>query len=207
MRARTFTTGSRLLACLGAAALALAGCSSSDEAEPEEVASVQEEGGLTFTDMWTKAVEGDMTGSFGTITNTTDEDIVVESATYEGAGLVQLHETVEKDGKMLMQEMTHDFVVPAGGSYELQPGGDHIMLMKLDGPLASGDIITITLNLRDGDPIEFTSDVRTYTGAKEEYGVHGESEEMDHDKMDQEDHEGHDMDHHDGGEDEGEDGQ
>lgn len=192
------------LACAAAAALALTGCSSDEEAEPSSAASVQEEAGLKFTDMWTKAVDDKMTGSFGTIENTTDEDIIVESADYEGAGTVQLHETVEQDGKMMMQEMTHDFVIPAGGSYELKPGGDHIMLMKLEGPLEAGDLITITLNLKSGEKVDFTSDVRTYTGAQEEYGVHGEEDmDMEEDSMDHEDMDHGDMDH----EDEGEDGQ
>lgn len=205
-------TARKLFACAAAAALALAGCSS-DEETPSSAASVQEEAGLTFTDMWTKAVDEKMTGSFGTIENTTDDDIIVESASYEGAGVVQLHETVEKDGKMMMQEMTHDFVIPAGGSYELKPGGDHIMLMKLTGPLEAGDLITITLNLKNGEKVDFTSDVRTYTGAQEEYGVHGEEDmDMDEDSMDHEDMDhgdmDDDMDHGDmDHEDEGEDGQ
>ena len=37
-------------------------------------------------------------------------------------------------GAMQMQPKADGFTVPAGGTHVLQPGGDHVMLMGLDGP-------------------------------------------------------------------------
>ena len=47
--------------------------------------------------------------------------------------------------------------VPANGRARLEPGGLHIMLMKLKRPLAVGDKVPATLVFRDAGrvPIEF----------------------------------------------------
>ncbi|HSP52928.1 MAG TPA: copper chaperone PCu(A)C, partial [Cryobacterium sp.] len=92
------------------------------------------------------------------------------------------HETVANDaGDMVMQEKPGGFVVPAGGSIELAPGGSHIMLMGLTGPLAAGDEATFTLTLDDGSSLEFSAPVKDYTGANETYK--GDTEmDMDTDK-------------------------
>lgn len=192
----------KLMAVVGSILL-VAGCGSD---EPTETASVQEGAGLTFTDMWTKATDTEMTGSFGTITNGSDEDIHVVSVATDAGEMSQLHETVMKDGSMVMQEMADGFVVPAGESYILEPGGNHLMFMKLTEELVAGDVITVTIETEGGESFDFESDVRSYTGAQEEYGVHGEDEDMDHEGHDHgDDHEGHDHEGHDHDEDQSED--
>lgn len=179
----------KTFALAGALVLGLAACGSE---EPTETESVQATDSLTFTDMWTKATDTEMTGSFGTITNESDTDIHITAVATDAAGMSQIHETVEKDGSMVMQEMADGFVIEAGESYTLEPGGNHLMFMKLSEELVPGDIINVTLTAEDGTEIEFTSDVRSYTGAKEEYGIHGEDTDMTDDHEMGDDHEGHD---------------
>jgi periplasmic copper chaperone A len=110
-----------------------------------------------------------MTGLFGTLRNTSDRDITVTGGTSPAAGKVELHETVKNDtGAMQMQPKADGFTVPAGGTHVLQPGGDHVMLMGLTGPLANGTTTTLTLVTTAGDVV-LTVPVRAFPGAEESY--------------------------------------
>ncbi|MDO5700653.1 MAG: copper chaperone PCu(A)C [Bowdeniella nasicola] len=167
-----------LLAGLTALALTLAGCSSSSEKPPAEALASAEEASavLTIDEPWVKAADGKMTAVFGTIQNTSDEDVHVIAVSSDVAGRGELHETVDKDGTMMMQEMKDGFVVKAGESKELKPGGDHLMLMDLTQAIEPGQDVTITVQIEGGEPFVFTATGRSFTGAQEEYGVHGEDE-------------------------------
>ena len=73
-----------------------------------------------------------MTGVFGTLTNTTDKEVTITGGSSPVAGMVEVHETVKNDaGVMVMQPKAGGFVIPAKGTLELKPGGNHIMLMKM----------------------------------------------------------------------------
>ena len=110
-----------------------------------------------------------MTGLFGTLRNTSDRDITVTGGTSPAAGKVELHETVKNDtGAMQMQPKADGFTVPAGGTHVLEPGGDHVMLMGLTGPLANGTTTTLTLVTTAGDVV-LTVPVRAFPGAEESY--------------------------------------
>lgn len=84
--------------------------------------------------------------------------------------MIELHETVESDtGEMVMQPKEGGFVIPAGGTFDLAPGGNHIMLMGVTAPLTAGQEATFVLTLSDGSTFEFTAPVKDYEGANETY--------------------------------------
>ncbi|OKL53184.1 hypothetical protein BSZ39_10855 [Bowdeniella nasicola] len=191
-----------ILVPLATAALVLTGCASNSPA-PTDSASTSaaaseapaDSANLTFTEMWIKATDGKMTAVFGSVKNTTDKDIHVVGVESDVAGKSELHETVSKDGKMVMQEMKDGFVIKAGESKELKPGGDHLMLMQLPKPIEPGQDVKVTLKIEGGETINFTATARSYDGANEEYDHGGEGtmggDGHDHDGHD---HEGHDHD-------------
>ncbi|GAA4716386.1 hypothetical protein GCM10023216_00230 [Isoptericola chiayiensis] len=191
------TRTARTLAPLTALALtaALAGCASDAEAGADDAGTEQPEqhmqaDALSVTDPWVKAVDEGMTSAFGTLVNDSDTDVVVTSAQTDVAGMVELHEVVTDDsGSMTMQEKDGGFVVPAGGEHELAPGGDHVMLMDLTGPIEPGVDVSITLVTEDGSELEVTAPARSFSGAQEEYDPESEMDEMDHEDMDHSDHE------------------
>ena len=90
-----------------------------------------------------------MSGAFMTITNHGDEEHFVVSASSDAARNVELHAHTNQDGMMRMRQVAHFHLKP-GKSTELRPGGLHIMLMKLQQPLAEGTTIQITLQFSDG---------------------------------------------------------
>ena len=137
--------------------------------------------GLTITDPWTKATEEGMTGSFGMLENSSDQDLHIVGVRSELGETVELHEMVSgEDGQMVMQQSPDGFTVPAGGSFELAPGGNHVMFLGLTDPIEPGEDVTYDLELEDGSTLEVTSVVRPFTGANESYHGGESHESEDH---------------------------
>ncbi len=73
---------------------------------------------------------------------------------------VEIHETLMgDDGAMQMQEVPEGFVVPAGGTFTLEPGGPHIMLIDIDPADITGTI-DVTLVFDDGTEVTVGAPVR-----------------------------------------------
>lgn len=128
---------------------------------------------LTFDSGWVKAGSG-MTAAFGTVTNPSDHAVTIVSGSSPSAQMVELH-TMEKqaDGSMTMTEKKGGFVVPARGTLTLSPGGDHLMLMGLTGPLGNGQDVTFSMVASGGETFEWTVPVRSFAGAEETYSPQG----------------------------------
>ena len=124
---------------------------------------------LTVNDSWTRATEGPMTGSFGVLANGSDADITITGGSSPVAGMVELHEVVMADGEMVMQAKPGGFVVPAGGSLTLEPGGMHVMLMGLTSAIAPGTDVPITLTLSNGETLTYTTVAKDFAGGNESY--------------------------------------
>jgi periplasmic copper chaperone A len=172
-------------ALAAAAALALSGCGDPTTSTPASTDTATAAGtasdpgtsaGLTLVDGWAKAVEevsedpmGSMTGVFGTLTNSTDTDIHLVAGSSPAASMVELHETVMSDGAMVMREATDGFVVPAGGTFALEPGANHVMLLGLTGPVPAGSDVEVILTAEDGTEVVVVVAARTFAGAEETY--------------------------------------
>ena len=84
-------------------------------------------------------------GGFFTLTNKGAVDDRLISASSPAAGEVQLHEMSMENDIMKMRELPDGIVVPAGQTVTLQPGGLHLMFMKLAGPLVEGTTVPVAL--------------------------------------------------------------
>lgn len=171
-------TGLRSGAVLAALALALAGCGTTAGASPDagDGAAAPAGQNVTLADGWVKAADSGMSAAFGELTNAGPDDVTVVSATTEASSMLELHETVENEsGEMIMREIEGGFVIPAGDTLTLAPGGSHIMLMDLTDPLEAGEEVTFTLTFADDSTFEFTAPVKDYSGANENY-VGGDAE-------------------------------
>ncbi|WP_380168939.1 copper chaperone PCu(A)C [Jannaschia sp. R86511] len=161
-------TTTPLLAAALLAATALSACGDSD-ASSSDGSTAAGSTGLRLDDGVVRAADSGMTAAFGTLVNDGDEDVVVVSATSDVAEVMELHEVVESDGAMVMQEKDGGFVVPAGGSHLLEAGGDHVMFMGLTDGLEAGETVTWTLELEDGSVVELSAPVRDIAAGDEEY--------------------------------------
>lgn len=121
-----------------------------------------------------KPAEKDMTGIFGTLTNHTDEDLEIKG--FESnldAGKHEIHEVV--DG--VMREVQEPMVVPANGTVELKPGGNHFMIMDFDDEIKAGETVDLTVTFSDDSTVEIKGvAVREMGAGDESYGdlEHGE---------------------------------
>ncbi|GAA0278996.1 hypothetical protein GCM10009127_20060 [Alteraurantiacibacter aestuarii] len=150
-----------ILAAMASAVLAMgiAACSS----EPEAPADVAPEGpeGISVSDgrMNLPAVAGNPAAVYFTVTNDSDRDQMIRSASVLGSESAVLHTVTPYDGRMDMQEMTQ-LSVPAGESLEFKPGELHVMAMNVDENLKVGDNIEVTLTFVGGDKISFPVTIR-----------------------------------------------
>lgn len=106
-------------------------------------------GDLAIGHPWSRPAAVGMNGvGYLTVTNagtTPDTLIAVETPV---AGKAALHTGSVKGGVMRMGKMAHGLTIPPGGKATLAPGGDHLMLLKLNRPLKVGDKVAATLVFR-----------------------------------------------------------
>lgn len=152
--------------------LVLNACGDGADAEPAPADPADPGATLMVQDVWVRAADGAMTAAFGVLTNTGDEDRVLVGAATEVAGEVELHEVVQSGGAAVMQERPEGFAVPAGGSHELAPGADHLMLMELTGPLEVGEQVRLVLTFDDGTEVAVDAVVKEAPAGDEKY--HGD---------------------------------
>jgi copper(I)-binding protein len=88
------------------------------------------------------------------ITNHSDTDITLVSASTPRAGRVSIHETLMKDGVMRMQSLKGGLAIPAGEVVELKPHSYHLMLEKLVEPLKEGESIPLRLEFEGADAMD-----------------------------------------------------
>nr|WP_103940437.1 copper chaperone PCu(A)C [Thermomonospora echinospora] len=158
-------------------ALPLAACGSGDDTTgaaatvtPAASASASApKEALTITNPWVKTVDKGMTAAFGTITNTTGAEVTIVSAATPASPKVELHEVAGSGGEMKMRPKQGGFTVPAGGKLELKPGGYHIMLMDVTGPIEPGRQVAFTLTLADRSTIRFSALAKDFNGGNETY--------------------------------------
>lgn len=165
-----------LVAPFLAAVVLLTGCTASTEsttAGPTSVSTTEaapsSDSAVTVTDPWVKATEDSMTAAFAQLTNNSDQDLHAVSATTDQSNRTELHEMISQGGETVMSEMPDGFTIPAGGTFTLEPGADHIMMMELASPIEAGQDVEITLEFSDGSSITWTAPARVYDGANESY--------------------------------------
>lgn len=126
--------------------------------------------GVTFSNQWATAAETGMAAVFGTFTNTEHHAAQIVSGSSPVAGRVEIHEIAPNaDGKNTMRSKDGGLTVPADGTSDLMPGGNHLMLMDLNKPLQPGADVTLTVIFEDGSTLPVTAQVRDFAGGNEEY--------------------------------------
>jgi len=78
-----------------------------------------------------------------------DVSLIKASVAPSTAAMTQIHHTIMKDEMMVMQELEEGITIAKGQSISLAPGGLHIMLMGLTGPLKAGESVDLTLYFSD----------------------------------------------------------
>lgn len=113
----------------------------------------------TVTDGWARAtVAGQKaTGAFMKITSKEGGKLV--GASSPAAGVTEIHE-MKMDKDVMKMAAVPALALPAGQAVELKPGGYHVMLMDLKGPLADKAQVPITLVFEDAKGVKSQVEVK-----------------------------------------------
>ncbi|MEP7161176.1 MAG: copper chaperone PCu(A)C [Dermatophilaceae bacterium] len=143
------------------------------DAGTSAASSLTSDAGLEAGNAWARAVPDvaamKMTGVFGNIKNTTDKDVRIVSATTDASTMTELHETVSVDGQKVMRKVDNGFTIAAGQTRDLEPGGDHIMVLQMTKPIPAGTTVTVTLRTSDGKTLEFAAPAKPFSAEQENY--------------------------------------
>ena len=119
-------------------------------------------GDLVITQPWSRATPAGakVAGGYLTIENkgTTPDRLV--SGTGDIAGKVEIHEMAMNNGVMTMRPLDKGLVIEPGKTVKLAPGGYHVMLMDLKGPLKEGDKVPMTLQFEKAGKVMLSLDVQ-----------------------------------------------
>jgi copper(I)-binding protein len=117
---------------------------------------------LSVEDAWARATPAVATvgAIYLRITSPVDDELVGATVDPSVAESVQLHSTeVDDAGTATMTEQM-SLAIPAGGELELDPLGNHLMLVGLTDPLARGERFDVTLQLTAAGEVTAEVEVR-----------------------------------------------
>jgi periplasmic copper chaperone A len=112
-------------------------------------------GQLEVSDAWARATPAKAENGVAYLTITTPTPDRLVSVSSPVAKKAELH-TMEMAGMVMKMRPLAGLDIPAGQSVTLKPGGEHIMLMGLNGPLREGQSFPLTLTFEKAGAREVT---------------------------------------------------
>lgn len=115
-------------------------------------------GDLMVENPWARESVTRTAAAYLTVHNNGDQDDRLVGAGSDVAERVELHTSEMEDGVMKMRAV-EAVDVPANGEAALAPGGLHIMLIGLHGPLVEGESFTMTLEFEHAGTVEVETSI------------------------------------------------
>lgn len=119
-------------------------------------------GDLVISQAWSRATPSGakVAGGYLTIENkgTASDKLIAVSA--EIAGKADVHEMAMDNGVMKMRPLDKGLVIEPGKTVKLAPGGYHLMLQDLKGPLKEGEKVPVTLEFEKAGKVSVSLDVQ-----------------------------------------------
>ena len=88
-----------------------------------------------------------------TLRNTGDEAVKLTGVTTPVAKMPEIHRTGTDDQGASTMRPAGDIAIAPGETVALEPGGLHMMLMQLQGPMNEGETFPLTLRFADGGEV------------------------------------------------------
>lgn len=105
-------------------------------------------------DAWARATPSGASTGAAYVTLTSRAGDLLTGASSPAAGQVTVHEMRMDGAIMRMRTLADGLPLPEGQPVALRPGGFHLMLERLNGPLRQGQTVTVRLTFRDAPPID-----------------------------------------------------
>lgn len=135
---------------------ALSGKAGAEEAAPVTV------GNIEISDAWARAMlPGQPTGGgYLTIVNSGGEADRLVGASSSSAAKVEIHNMEVVNDVMTMRPVEGGLEVPAGATVALEPGGLHLMFMKVSEPFRDGGVVPLSLEFEKAGKVDVGLPVR-----------------------------------------------
>ena len=119
-------------------------------------------GDLVISQAWSRATPGGakVAGGYLDIENKGAAADRLVGGSAEVAGKLEVHEMAMNNGVMTMRPLDKGLVIDPGKTIKLAPGGYHLMLMDLKGPLKQGDKVPVTLEFEKAGKVKVLFDVQ-----------------------------------------------
>jgi len=155
------------LALVALSALGVGACGGDDDLSSESGAdddgqSVDGEN-VHVSDAWARTSPAGVSdgATYLTIESAEGDQLVGALVPSDIAAAVELHGTVAgDDGAAMTMQQVSAVELPAGEAVAFEPGGLHMMLVDLAGPLESGSSLKLTLIFATSEPTTVTVDIR-----------------------------------------------
>jgi hypothetical protein len=119
-------------------------------------------GDLVITQPWSRATPGGakVAGGYLNIENKGSAPDRLVGGSADVAGKFEVHEMAMNNGVMTMRPLDKGLLIEPGKTVKLAPGGYHLMLMDLKGPLKQGDKVPVTLEFEKAGKVKVSFDVQ-----------------------------------------------
>jgi copper(I)-binding protein len=119
-------------------------------------------GDLVISQAWSRATPGGarIAGGYLTIENKGAVPDKLIGGSGDIAGKVEVHEMAMNNGVMTMRPLDKGLPIEPGKTVKLAPGGYHLMMMDLKGPLKQGDKVPVTLEFEKAGKVTLSLEVQ-----------------------------------------------
>ncbi|WP_370262647.1 copper chaperone PCu(A)C [Limnobacter sp.] len=154
-----------------------------DEAQPVTAAPngapAQVQDGVSVSGAWVRATVGeqDATGAYFTLNS--EQALTLVGVASPAAEVAEVHE-MRMDGDIMRMRKADRLDIKPGEALELKPGGYHVMLMVLNGPIEPGQEIELSLQFEKPDGSTLEMPVKAVAGATAADAGHGSGQHHSH---------------------------
>ena len=119
---------------------------------------------------WTRATAPGAKTAAGymTISNKSSQPDRLVGGSSPVAAKVETHIHI-KDGEILRMREVKGYDIPAKGSFELKPGGPHLMLVDIKRQLKEGEKVPVVLKFEKSGEVKVDFEVRPLAGGSPEH--------------------------------------
>jgi copper(I)-binding protein len=110
--------------------------------------------GVAVSAAWARSSPAGVTAgaAYVTLESAVDDELTGAEVPADIAAAVEIHETVADTGAEMTMRRVSSVALPSGEAVVFGPGGLHMMLVDLAGPLQSGSTFVLTLSFATAEP-------------------------------------------------------
>lgn len=155
---------------LAAAALALSACNEPAPAPAARTADVAPL--VNVADAWCRPTPNGAKAGACYLTLIAEADDRLMGGSTPRASELQVHEMTTENGMMRMRQLAAGLELPRGQAVLLAPGGAHLMLVGLNGPLVEGETASLTLKFASAPEATVQAPVRRQAASGMDHAGH-----------------------------------